>query len=323
MAPARPRNALGADPNVKLTAMADTFADQIETSLEQLRPNLADKIAVPDDHKFVGFDAYQKLLATDVDVVLLATPPHFRPMHLKAAVAAGKHVFCEKPVAVDAPGVHSVLATVAEAKRKNLALVSGLCYRYDLPKRELIQRVRDGAIGDIRTIHTSYNTGTLWHQGREPEWSDMEFQMRNWLYFTWLSGDFNVEQHVHSLDKAAWVLGDQHPVQAYGLGGRQVRTGEEYGNVFDHMAVVYEFADGVRRVCQLPADGRLLGRRERLPVRHQGDGRDAEGGDRRRESLDLSRRPSRTCTTSSTRSCSPASARAIRSTTATTWPTAR
>ncbi len=239
-------NALGADPNVKLTAMADTFADQIEKSLEQLRPNFADKIAVSDDHKFVGFDAYEKLLATDVDVVLLTTSPHFRPIHLKAAVAAGKHVFCEKPVAVDAPGIHSVLATVAEAKRKNLAVVSGLCYRYDLPKRELIQRVRDGAIGDIRTIHTSYNGGTLWHKGRQPQWSDMEFQVRNWLYFTWLSGDFNVEQHVHSLDKAAWALGDEHPLQAYGLGGRQVRTGDEYGQVFDHMAVVYEFPSGVR-----------------------------------------------------------------------------
>ncbi|HEX4145284.1 MAG TPA: Gfo/Idh/MocA family oxidoreductase [Pirellulales bacterium] len=239
-------NALGADPNVKLTALADTFADQIEKSLEQLRPNLSDKIAVPDDHKFVGFDAYQKLLATDVDVVLLTTSPHFRPIHLQAAIAAGKHVFCEKPVAVDAPGIQSVLASVAEAKRKNLAVVSGLCYRYDLPKRELIQRVRDGAIGDIRTIHTSYNTGTLWHKGRKPEWSEMEYQIRNWLYFTWLSGDFNVEQHVHSLDKAAWALGDQSPERAYGLGGRQVRTGEEYGQAFDHMAVVYEFPGGVR-----------------------------------------------------------------------------
>ncbi|HTU27048.1 MAG TPA: Gfo/Idh/MocA family oxidoreductase [Pirellulales bacterium] len=239
-------NALGADANVKLTALADAFPDQIEKSLDQLRPNFADKLAVADDHKFAGFDAYQKLLATDVDVVLLTTPPHFRPIHLKAAVAAGKHVFCEKPVAVDAPGIQSILASVAEAKSKNLAVVSGLCYRYDLPKRELMQRVRDGAIGDIRAIHTSYNTGTLWHKGRKPEWSEMEYQMRNWLYFTWLSGDFNVEQHVHSLDKAAWALGDVHPERAYGLGGRQVRTGDEYGHVFDHMAVVYEFPGNVR-----------------------------------------------------------------------------
>jgi predicted dehydrogenase len=239
-------NALSADPNVKLIALADTFADRVDASLSQLESNFAGKVAVPDDHKFSGFDAYAKLLATDVDVVLHATPPHFRPLHLKAAIDAGKHVFCEKPVAVDAPGVHSVMATAAEAKRKNLALVSGLCYRYDLPKRELIQRVRDGAIGDVRAIHTSYNTGTLKHWGRDPKWSEMEFQVRNWLYFTWLSGDFNVEQHIHSLDKAAWVLGDVQPIQAYGLGGRQVRTGEEYGNVFDHMAVVYEFPNGVR-----------------------------------------------------------------------------
>jgi predicted dehydrogenase len=239
-------NALGADPNVKLIAMADAFADRIDSSLSTLMPSWAERIDVPDERKFVGFDAYEKLLATNVDVVLLCTSSHFRPLHLKAAIAAGKHVFCEKPVAVDAPGIHSVLATTAEAKKKNLAIVSGLCYRYDLPKRELIQRVRDGAIGDIRTIHTSYNGGTLKHHGRDPKWSEMEFQMRNWIYFTWLSGDFNVEQHVHSLDKARWALGDQTPLRASGLGGRQVRIGDENGNIYDHMAVVYEFPDGVR-----------------------------------------------------------------------------
>ncbi len=190
------------------------------------------------------------MLATDVDVVILATPPHFRPAHLKAAIDAGKHVFCEKPVAVDAPGVRSVLATTDEAARKNLSIVSGLCYRYDPPKRELIARVHDGAIGDILAMQVSYNTGTLWHHGRQPSWSEMEYQLRNWLYFTWLSGDFNVEQHVHSLDKAAWAMGDEPPLRASGLGGRQVRTGEEWGNIFDHFAVVYEYRNGVKLFAQ-------------------------------------------------------------------------
>ena len=238
--------AVSADSNARLVAIADAFPDRLESSLANLKQAVGAKVDVADDHKFIGFDAYKQLLATDVDVVLLATPPHFRPIHFQAAIDAGKHTFVEKPVAVDAPGVRAVLKTAEEAKAKNLAVVSGLCYRYDLPKRELVQRVRDGAIGDIRAMHVSYNTGTLWHHGRQPDWSEMEYQLRNWLYFTWLSGDFNVEQHVHSLDKAAWIMGDEPPVRATGLGGRQVRTGEEWGHIFDHMAVVYEYANGTR-----------------------------------------------------------------------------
>jgi predicted dehydrogenase len=161
-------------------------------------------------------------------------------------VDAGKHVFVEKPVAVDAPGVRSVLASVDEAKRRGLSIVSGLCYRYDVPKKETISRIHDGAIGKVLAMHVSYNTGSLWMHPRKEEWSDMEWQLRNWLYFTWLSGDHNVEQHVHSLDKAAWVMRDEPPVKAIGLGGRQVRTGPEFGHIFDHHAVVYEYADGTR-----------------------------------------------------------------------------
>jgi myo-inositol 2-dehydrogenase / D-chiro-inositol 1-dehydrogenase len=184
-----------------------------------------------------------------VKVVLLCTTPHFRPLHLKAAIDAGKHVFCEKPVAVDAPGVRSVLKTTEEARAKNLAIVSGLCWRYDLGVRETIKRIQDGAIGDIVAIQENYLTGTLWHRGtrdEHPEWSEMEYQIRNWLYFTWLSGDHNVEQHIHSLDKAMWLMGDKPPVAAYGMGGRQVRTEPQYGNIYDHHAVVYEWANGVR-----------------------------------------------------------------------------
>jgi predicted dehydrogenase len=243
-------NAFAADSNCRLVAMADAFPDSVQNSMMQLKKQAPERVAVEPDHCFSGFDAYQQLLATDVDLVILATPPHFRPAHLKAAIASGKHVFCEKPVAVDAPGVRSVLETTEEARKKNLSIVSGLCYRYDPPKQELIKRVHDGAIGDILTMQVSYNTGTLWHKGRQPAWSEMEYQLRNWLYFTWLSGDFNVEQHVHSLDKAAWAMHDEPPLQATGLGGRQVRTEEQWGNIFDHFSVVYEYANGVKLFAQ-------------------------------------------------------------------------
>ncbi len=243
-------NAFAADPQVKLVAMADAFADRLQSSLQRLKESNPERIDVAPDHTFVGFDACDKLLSTNVDVVILATPPHFRPAHLKAAVDAGKHVFCEKPVAVDAPGVRSVLATAEVAKKKNLTIVSGLCYRYEKPKQELIARVHDGAIGDILTMQVSYNTGSLWHHGRKPEWSEMEYQLRNWLYFTWLSGDFNVEQHVHSLDKAAWAMKDQPPLRATGLGGRQVRVEDQWGNIFDHFAVVYEYESGAKLFSQ-------------------------------------------------------------------------
>lgn len=237
-------NALNADPNVKLTVLADAFPDQIAEAKKNLGRH--ERFAVADDHCFTGFDAYKKVMETDVDVVLLCTPPHFRPAQLKAAIDAGKHVFCEKPVAVDAPGVRSVLETAAIAKQKNLSIVSGLCWRYDLGVRDTIKQIQDGAIGDIITIQENYLTGTLWHRGRNPAWSEMEYQMRNWLYFTWLSGDHNVEQHIHSLDKAMWLMGDKPPASCFGLGGRQVRTGAEYGNIFDHHAVCYEWENGVK-----------------------------------------------------------------------------
>jgi predicted dehydrogenase len=240
-------DALGADKNVALVAMADAFGDRIEQSLSGIRKAAGDKVQVTPERCYAGFDAYKKVIESDdVDVVLLCTPPHFRPMHLKAAVEAGKHVFCEKPVAVDAPGVRSVLETCEQAKQKNLSIVSGLCYRYDLAKRELMKRIHDGAIGDIQAIHTSYYTGTLWHHGRKDDWSDMEWQVRNWLYFTWLSGDHNVEQHVHSLDKAAWALKDETPVSCIGTGGREVRVQPQWGNIYDHFAVTYEYKNGAK-----------------------------------------------------------------------------
>jgi predicted dehydrogenase len=239
-------NALKADTNVKLVAMGDAFPDRLQTSLENLQKVAKEKVEVPQEKRFTGFDAYKQVIGSGVDVVLLATPPHFRPMHLKAAVDAGLHVFCEKPVGVDAPGIRSVMATVEEAKKKNLSIVSGLCWRYDHGVRETMKRVLDGAIGEIVAIQENYNTGGLWNHGRKPEWSDMEWQVRNWLYFTWLSGDFNTEQHVHSLDKGSWAMLDTPPVRATGLGGRQVRVEEQWGNIYDHFAVVYEYETGAK-----------------------------------------------------------------------------
>ena len=239
--------ALQADKNVKLTVMADAFEDRLKSSLDELgKVEAVDgKIDVPRERQFVGFDAYKEVLASDVDVVLLTTPPHFRPMHLKAAIEAGKHVFAEKPVAVDAPGVRSVLATCAEAKRKKLSVVSGLCLRYDAGFRETVRRLHDGALGEIHTLMANDYRGPIWTKPRQPDWTDMHWQMRNWYYFTWLSGDFNVEQHVHYLDVCAWIMGG-YPTKAIGMGGRQVRTAAKYGNIYDHHSVTYEYESGAR-----------------------------------------------------------------------------
>ena len=240
--------ALNADRHVKLWAMGDAFRDHLDRSLGTLRKDqaIAGKIDVAPMRQFVGFNAYQDVIRSGVDVVLLCTPPHFRPAHLRAAVEARKHVFAEKPIAVDAPGVRAVLAACAEARRRNVSVVSGLCLRYSNAYREMMRRLQDGAIGDITALQANDLRGRIWVFPRQKNWSDMEWQMRNWYYFTWLSGDFNVEQHVHNLDVCAWALGNQYPVKAVGLGGRQVRTGPEYGNIYDHFAVVYEYADGVR-----------------------------------------------------------------------------
>jgi predicted dehydrogenase len=240
--------ALKADSKVKLWAMADAFEDRLESSLNSLQKieEVAPKLEVAKERRFVGFDAYKNVIDC-CDVVLLATPPQFRPLHLKAAVAAGKHVFAEKPVAVDAPGVRRVLQICEEAKAKNLSVVSGLCLRYSYPFQEAVKRIHDGQIGDIQTLQANDYRGSIWVKPRQPDWSDMTWQMRNWYYFTWLSGDFNVEQHVHYLDVCSWLKG-QYPVKAVGLGGRQVRTGPEYGHIYDHFSIVYEYADETKLI---------------------------------------------------------------------------
>jgi len=238
---------LSADPHTKLVAIGDAFADRAEKCLQNIQQDesIVDRVAVDQDHVFSGFDAYKSVIDSGVDVVLLATPPHFRPQQFAYAIEQGKHCFVEKPVGVDAQGVLSVLKTCELAKEKNLAVVSGLCWRYDDGVLATMQQIQDGAIGDIVAIQSTYNAGTLWHRGDKPEWSRMEYQMRNWLYHTWLSGDHIAEQAIHSLDKTAWLLGDSSPVKAVGIGGRQQRTDEKYGNIFDHHVVFYEYENGV------------------------------------------------------------------------------
>jgi predicted dehydrogenase len=238
------RNALKADGSAKLVAMGDAFVDRLEPSLKSLQnSDVGTQVEVDENHRFTGFDAYRNVIAAS-DVVLLCATPHFRPRHLRAAIEAGKHVFCEKPVAVDAPGLRHVMESCRIAKEKGLNIVSGLCYRYQDSKREVIQKVQDGAIGDIVSLQCTYNTGFLWHRGREPEWSEMEFQLRNWLYFTWLSGDHIAEQSIHSLDKILWAMKDVPPARVTASGGRIVRTDPKFGNVFDHFNTVYEWEDG-------------------------------------------------------------------------------
>ncbi len=238
--------ALNADPNVILTAMGDVFEDRLEESHKALMDEVPQKMKVDKAGKFVGFDAYRKVIDSGVDVVLLATPPAFRPHHLSAAIDAGKHVFCEKPVAVDAPGIRKVLAAAKKAKDKKLSLVSGFTFRYDYSKRALFERVLKGDIGNIVSISSTRNGGELWYNPRQPSWTDMEYQMRNWYYQNWLSGDYLVEMIVHSLDLMMWAMGDKTPLKATGTGGRQVRVDPKFGNIYDHFAIEFEFANGIR-----------------------------------------------------------------------------
>jgi myo-inositol 2-dehydrogenase / D-chiro-inositol 1-dehydrogenase len=240
--------ALHADEHVILTAMGDAFTDKLQASLESLRHEVPEKVKVDPDHCFVGLDAYQKVIDSGVDVVLLATPPGFRPQHLKAAVAAGKHIFCEKPVATDAPGVRSVLETVEEAKRKNLALVAGFCWRYNLAERALFERILGGDIGEVRAIYGTYYTGPVRPMPPATErpvgMGDLEWQLRQWYNFGWLGGDGLVEQAVHAVDWMCWAMNDVPPLKAVAVGGRQIPA--EGGNIFDHFEVNYEYENGAR-----------------------------------------------------------------------------
>lgn len=227
---------------VKVIAVADVFEDRAKGAQRSLNQAGAD---IKDDHVFVGLDAYKKLIETDVDIVLLATPPGFRPEHFEAAVNAKKHVFMEKPVAVDPVGCRKVMAAGQKAKELGLSVVSGTQRRHSFSYRETIKRIHDGAIGEVVAAYAYWCQGGLWVRDKSPNMSDLEWQLRNWLYFTWLSGDHIVEQHVHNIDIINWVMG-AHPVRAFGMGGRQVRTAPRYGHIYDHFAVEFEYPNGAR-----------------------------------------------------------------------------
>ncbi len=248
---------LAEEGTVVLHALADVFPDPIQNTLRQLElelgPERKDRLRVTPDTTFTGIDGYQKLIESGVDVVLLATPPHFRPQHLAAVAAAGKHCFCEKPVAVDAPGYRSVLESVKAFREKGLSLVSGFCWRYNARNRALYERVLAGDIGEVQAVYSTYLTGPIGPKSRRGGESDLEYQVRNWYPFLWMSGDHLVEQAVHSIDKQQWAFGDALPRSAVGLGGRQARgSGPEEGNIWDHFAITYEYGDGRRgfHVCR-------------------------------------------------------------------------
>ena len=250
---------------VKLWSMGDLFADQIKASHTMLRsgaegrydrssfPSLSEKMDVPGERRFSGFDSFQKVIDSGIDMVILATPPHFRPQHFEAAVKAGVHVFMEKPVAVDPVGIRRIMEAAEESKRKHLSVVAGTQRRHQNHYQEIIKRVQDGAIGDIVAGQCYWNMGPLWVEDSKRywdkyqtgEWSDMEYQCRNWLFHVWLSGDHVCEQHVHNIDIIHWALGS-NPVMVMGCGGRQERVQPQYGNGYDHFATEFEFENEVR-----------------------------------------------------------------------------
>lgn len=261
-------NSIVASPGIELVAVGDVFQDRVDTCLARLRNPTGEKdwssatpwthvdaIKVTPETVFVGFDAYQRVIASGVDLVILATPPAFRPAHLRAAVEAGKHVFIEKPVAVDPAGCRSIIASGEIARAKGLAIVAGTQRRHQPRYIEMMQRIHAGAIGKLTGgeccwLGPCVRTWGYFHP-RQPAWTDLEWQLRNWHFFTWLSGDHIVEQHVHNLDVINWAMGAP-PVDCIGMGGRQWRTQPEFGNVWDHFAVRYRYANGatVSSMCR-------------------------------------------------------------------------
>lgn len=241
--------ALQSPGNVKLVAMADAFSDQLEGSLSNIKRQVQNddsaQVEVTDENKYVGFDAFKKVIDSDVDLVILATPPGFRPMMFEYAVEKGKHVFMEKPVATDAAGVRKVLEAAKVAKEKELKVGVGLQRHHQACYTEMIKRLHDGEIGDVRALRVYWNGGGVWdpRKSRDEVKSEMEYQMRNWYYYNWLCGDHITEQHIHNLDIGNWIM-NAYPVSAIGMGGREVRTDPKYGEIFDHHAVQFTYADG-------------------------------------------------------------------------------
>lgn len=266
--------ALTADENVKLTAVADVFPDKVDRAVNILKKQHEKKVDVP--HQFVGLDSYQKLIDSEVDLVILATPPGFRPLHFRAVVEAGKHCFIEKPMATDAPGVRSILESVKISKQKNLAIVAGFCWRYEYERRAFYDRILGGEIGDVQSVYATYLTGPVKpmqpDSKRNSNWSDIEWQVRNWYNFAWLGGDGLVEQAVHSVDKIAWAMRDTPPVSCTAVGGRGIPNNS--GNIFDHIEVNYLYPKGVRaymaqrqqRRCHNENSDYLLGTKGRADI---------------------------------------------------------
>ncbi len=241
--------ALRADPNIKLVTMGDAFPEQIESSYKNLKAQkeIADRVDVPDENKFSGLDAYRYVIDS-CDVVILASPPGFRPEHLAYAVQKGKHVFTEKPMATDAPGVRSVIESVKKSKENGTAMVAGFCWRYDYERKALFEKVLNGDIGEVLCVYGTYLTSPVKpmpsEETRPKEMSDLEWMVRNWYNFTWLSGDGLVEQACHTVDWLAWAKGDKPPVSCTAVGGRQVPA--LGGNIYDHIEVNYVWEDDSR-----------------------------------------------------------------------------
>ena len=257
---------LNSSASVELVAMGDLFRDRLGSSLEELKKKVGDRVKVTRDTSFVGFDAYKKVIACDVDMVLVVTPPHFHPVHLKAAIEGGKHVFMEKPAAVDPAGIRSIIASSELARQKGLSIVAGTQRRHQARYLEIIRRIHRGDVGEILGGQCYWNGGDMlgyWKWYERGSMSGMEWQCRNWPWFTWLSGDHIVEQHVHNLDIMNWAL-QAHPVQVMGMGGREVR---DLGNIYDHFAIEYEYPNGVRVLgmcrqidgCHSRVDERIVG----------------------------------------------------------------
>ncbi|HTH46500.1 MAG TPA: Gfo/Idh/MocA family oxidoreductase, partial [Candidatus Limnocylindria bacterium] len=240
-------NALTADGNCVLSAVADAFPEPVEGALRSLKEQFGNRVTVTPETTFVGLDAYKKLIDS-VDVVLLATPPGFRPFHLRYAVEKNKHIFCEKPAATSPVGIRHVMESVKMAKDKKLNFVCGFCWRSDLPRRALYEQIHAGALGDVKHVYGTYLTGPVKPMpsasSRKPGIGDLEWQLRNWMNFSWLAGDGFVEQCIHTVDKLAWTMKDQPPLRCTASGGRVIPNNE--GNIFDHMTVVYEYPNGVR-----------------------------------------------------------------------------
>ncbi|MEQ8768677.1 MAG: Gfo/Idh/MocA family oxidoreductase [Planctomycetota bacterium] len=234
---------------IQLVAMADAFDNRLQGTLAHLQKQYPTQVDVPKDRQFIGFDAYEKAIASGVDVVVLATPPGFRPIHFAHAIDQGKHVFMEKPVAVDAPGVRQVLETAQKAKEKNLKVGVGLQRHHSAKYQETIQRIHDGALGDLILLRVYWNSAGVWVRGRETGETEMQYQMKNWYYFNWLCGDHITEQHIHNLDVGNWIK-NGYPVSAQGQGGRQVRTGIDHGEIYDHHMVEFTYEDGTKMLSQ-------------------------------------------------------------------------